>query len=253
MADRPGAGALHDGAGAGVVTSTSRGWHQDRRTSFYRLASALALATAAVGFFLTYLQPLASGTFTGPRWAHVHGALLASWLILVGVQSWLLPGHRTLGWLALALVPAIAISTVAIGLEATQRDLASGLATGMVGNVTGPLVFCALVGAALWMRRQPQWHKRLIFIATVVVLWPAWFRWRHFLPWMPRPDVTLGLFAANAPIALAMLRDRWCFGKVHPAYWFVGLPVFVWQALEVVLFGSQLWTDLGLWLYRALA
>lgn len=228
-------------------------WQKDRQTAFYRVAALAALAVAAAGFFLTYLQPMAAGTFTGPRMAHLHGALLAGWLLLVAVQSWLLSGHRKLGWAALVLAPAIAASTIAIGVEATGRDLASGLPTGMAGNVTAPLVFCALVGAAIWLRRQPQWHKRLILLATMVILWPAWFRWRHFLPWMPQPDVTLGLLVANAPLAIAMLRDRWCFGRVHPAYWFAGVPLFLWQAFEVAAFGTPAWTAFGLWLYRLVA
>jgi len=211
------------------------------------------MCVALAGFFLTYLQPVALGRFDGPAMAHAHGALLFSWLVLVLVQSLRLRSHRKLGWVALALAPAIAASTVAIGVEATGRDLSRGLVTGMAGNVTAPLVFCGLVGAAIWLRGQPQWHKRLILIATVVMLWPAWFRWRHFMPWMPSPELSLGLIVANLPIAVAMLRDRVRFGAVHPAYWRIGVPVFLWQAIEVAAFGSVAWTEFGLWLYRLLA
>lgn len=253
MADRQGAGALHHGAGPGTLKLATSAWIKDRATPFYRIAAFLAICVAIAGFFLTYLQPMAFGTFAGPQWAHLHGALLASWLVLFAVQSWLLPLHRMLGWIALALAPAIAASTIAIGVAATRRDLADGATIGMVGNVTAPLVFCSLVGAAIWLRKQPQWHKRLILIATVVMLWPAWFRWRHFLPWVPRPDIVLGLLIANLPIAIAMLRDRLRFGAVHPAYWWVGVPIFLWQSLEVAAFGAPAWTSLGLWLYELLS
>jgi hypothetical protein len=235
------------------VTAHNAAWLKDRRTAFYRSSALLAICVAAAGFFLTYLLPMVHGRFDGPKHAHLHGALLAAWLLLVAVQSWLLPSHRKLGWIALALVPAIAASTMAIGVEATRRDLANGVILGMAGNVTAPLVFCTLAGAAILMRKDPQWHKRLILIATVVMLWPAWFRWRHFLPFVPRPDITLGLLVANLPIVIAMLRDRLRFGQVHPAYWYVGLPVFLWQTTEVFAFGSPLWTQFGLWLYRLLA
>ncbi|MFZ9394480.1 MAG: hypothetical protein ACO25F_00275 [Erythrobacter sp.] len=231
----------------------ARSWNGDRATRFYPRAAAFAIAVALAGFFLTYLRPMALGRFDGPAMSHLHGALLFSWLLLVMVQSLRLRSHRKLGWIALALALAIAASTMAIGVEATRRDLANGIVTGMAGNVTAPLVFCGLVGAAIWLRGQPQWHKRLILIATVVMLWPAWFRWRHFLPWMPRPDVSLGLIVANLPIAIAMLRDRLRFGAVHPAYWLVGVPVFLWQAFEVAAFGSPGWTAFGMWLYRLMA
>ena len=233
------------------------GWQADRQTLFYRLAAWGALAVALIGFFLTYTAPVMRGTFSGPRWAHVHGALLLSWLAVTIVQAHLAAGrlrvHRRVGWIAVVISPAIAISTIAIGVEATRRDLAAGGSAGMAGNVTTPAVFCALVAAALMRRRQPQWHKRLILVASVVIIWPAWFRWRHFLPWIPRPDIALGLVATNLILIGAMVRDRVRFGSIHPAYLFVGLPVIAWQTFETLAFGSQWWTEFGLWLYRLFA
>ncbi|HEX4847036.1 MAG TPA: hypothetical protein VFV30_02735 [Novosphingobium sp.] len=234
------------------MTSAAGAWNKDRGTRFYRFGALTAIAVALAGFFLTYLQPMAQGRFSGPVEAHVHGMLLASWLVLVCVQSCLLRSHRTLGWLAVALAPAIALSTMAIGVAATRRDLAAGIELGMAGNVTAPLIFCGLVAAAIALRRQPQWHKRLIFIATVAMLWPAWFRWRHFLPWVPRPDIVLGLVVANLPVAVAMLRDRLKFGVIHPAYFWVGLPVVAEQTFETMVFGTPLWTGFGMYLFRIL-
>lgn len=233
--------------------SGASGWSKDRGSRFYRTAALLAIAVAFAGFFLTYLKPMALARFAGPAPSHLHGAILASWLILVVLQSFLLPSHRMLGWLAVLLAPAVVISTVNVGIAVTRRDLAQGITTGMAGNVTAPVLFCALVGAAIWQRRNPQWHKRLILIATTVVLWPAWFRWRHFLPWVPRPDITLGLIVANLPIAIAMLRDRIRFGAIHPAYLWVGLPVIAEMTFEAFAFGTPFWSAFGLGLYEWLA
>jgi hypothetical protein len=160
--------------------------------------------------------------------------------------------HRRVGWAALVVAPAVALTTIGIGVEATRRDFAAGGAMGMAGNVTAPLEFCGLVAAAIVLRRKPQWHKRLILIASVVVIWPAWFRWRHFLPWVPRPDIVLGLVVTDLVLVWAMARDRIHFGAVHPAYLWVGLPVIAWQTAETFAFGSAWWTRFGLWLYEAL-
>ena len=85
----------------------SGAWRGDRANQFYRSAALAALAAALIGFFLTYIQPIAEGRFAGPRWAHVHGAAMASWLVLVIVQTQLaqlsLKTHRKLGWLALVI------------------------------------------------------------------------------------------------------------------------------------------------------
>jgi hypothetical protein len=232
-------------------------WHLDRGKPFYRAAAWAALAVALTGFFLTYTAPMMRGSFSGPRLSHVHGASMLAWLVLVIAQAHLASGrlalHRRLGWAAIAVALAVALTTVGIGVQATGRDLAAGGAMGMAGNVTAPLVFCALVGAALVLRRQPQWHKRLILIASVVVIWPAWFRWRHFMPWVPRPDIALGLVTTNLVMIAAMVRDRMAFGAVHPAYLWVGLPVIAWQTFETLAFGSAWWTRFGLWLYEAFA
>ena len=229
----------------------------DRGKLFYRAAAWAALGVVLAGFFLTYTAPMMRGSFSGPPLAHVHGASLLAWLVLVIAQAHLAPSrmalHRRLGWAALIVAPLVALTTIGIGVEATRRDLAAGGSMGMAGNVTAPLVFCTVVAAAVALRRKPHWHKRLILIASVVVIWPAWFRWRHFLPWIPRPDIALGLVAADLVMVAAMVRDRVQFGAVHPAYLWVGLPVMAWQTVETFAFGSAWWTAFGLWLYGLLA
>ncbi|MFM5948343.1 MAG: hypothetical protein ACKOPM_03805 [Novosphingobium sp.] len=236
----------------------SGNWLRDRGTHFYRIAALLAPLVAVAGFWLTYLQPMAERRFSGPASAHGHGALLAGWLLLVVIQAWLIPGglkvHRKLGWLAVLLAPAVAVSTFMVGLEAADRDIARygpDAAASLAGNTTAPLIFLVLVAAAIWRRRDPQWHKRFIVVATVAMLWPAWFRWRHFLPWVPQPDITLGLVVADLPIVIAMLRDRVRFGAIHPAYLWAGLPLIAEQSLESFLFasGNPGWTAFGLTIY----
>jgi hypothetical protein len=102
-------------------------WQRDRGSRFYRGAALAAALVALAGFFLTYFRPLVTGTFAGPPWAHVHGVLMFSWLALVVIQAFLLPQHRQLGWFALILAPAVAASTMAIGVAATRPDIWLGL------------------------------------------------------------------------------------------------------------------------------
>lgn len=224
-------------------------WHKDRATTFYRLAALLAAVVAVAGFFLTYIQPIAQGRFSGPAWSHLHGALLAGWLLMLIVQTWLVRGklglHRRLGWVALALAPAIAVSTIAIARQAAHRDIAAGggieALSAVLGSLTATTIFLLLVLAAIALRKHPQWHKRIMFIATVAILWPAWFRWRHFLPGIPRPEISLGLILADLPILIAMARDRLRFGAVHPAYRWLGLGLIAEQTLEALAFDSPPW------------
>ena len=230
------------------MSATAPSWSRDTGSRFYRICAIAALVVAIAGFFLTYVRPMAAGAFEGPPRAHVHGALLTAWLLLVIAQAFLvrkrLHLHRKLGWAALVLAPMITLSTVLVGAEGARRDIVRVGASGadqVIGTITTPLIFLLLVCAALLTRRKPQWHKRLILLATVAMLWPAWFRWRHFLPEMPRPDVWLGVVLAYVPVAIAAIRDRVRFGAVHPAYLTAGLALIAEQIAEVLLFGTPGW------------
>lgn len=237
------------------------GWREDRGSQFYRVAAIAALFVAIVGFFLTYALPMSRGTFEGPSSAHVHGALLFGWLILTIIQTQLAAYrtalHRTIGWAALVLAPAVAASTIWIGHEGATLGLDRGdgpiAISGFLGSVTSPLIFLGIVLAAIAKRRDLQWHKRLMVIATVAILWPAWFRFRHFLPGLPNPEITLSLVAANLPIALAMLRDRIRFGRVHPAYSWFGLGLVAEQTFETFAFDSPAWRTAAGVLHSALS
>ncbi|MEO6389263.1 MAG: hypothetical protein ABIT16_11825 [Croceibacterium sp.] len=232
---------------------------KDFGSSFYKIAALAALAVAAIGFFGTYVRPMALGKFEGPQFAHVHGLLLTLWLLLIVTQTQLvrkrLSLHRKIGWAALLLAPLIALSTVMIGGEAARRDVAAMGPTGadnLIGAITTPLAFLLLVSGAILLRKAPQWHKRLLLLATVAILWPAWFRWRHFLPEFPRPDIWLGVVLADAPIVAAALRDRIRFGAVHPAYLTAGTALVAEQFAEVLLFGTPLWHRAALSLLETL-
>ena len=56
---------------------------------------------------------------------------------------------------------------------------------------------------------------------------------------MSRPDIILGLFVADLPILVAMLRDRFRYGLVHPVWLVGGTFWFTEQALEVAIFETH--------------
>ena len=131
----------------------------------------------------------------------------------------------------------------------TQGEFAFASLTGTVTSLT---LFLGLVVSAVLLRRKPDWHKRLILLATIVVLWPAFFRFRHLLPFVPRPDVTLGLLLTDSLILIAAVRDRLRWGRVHPAWLYAGSLVFVEQAAELWAFNSGLFAPVGRIIHSAL-
>jgi hypothetical protein len=241
---------------------TAAVFKSDRGSLFYPAMALLAVAAVLVGFSTTYFAPMASGKFAGPIVAHIHGGLFFAWILLVTVQPLLIRSnrwqlHRKLGLIALPLAVAMALSGIGVGLYAVRRDLAAGAGdvsySSLLGVLTAMAVFVAFVAAAIALRKRPAWHKRLILLATIAILWPAWFRFRHLMPWVSRPDIWLAVVLADSLILVAALRDRVVFGRVHPAYWIFGTGLVVDHVVEVLLFDSPLWRSSAKAIYSILA
>lgn len=223
------------------------------RSPFYVLLTLTFLAIALAGFSTTFFFPLARGTFTAPPVVYVHGVLVFGWLLLfiaqaVMVRSRRMPLHRRAGWVGAALAAGIVVSGVAVGAFATHRDLAQSGETWPYGQfvniVIEMIVFGAFVGAAIAFRRRPEVHKRLLILATISALGPAWFRFRHFMPFVPNPVVTFSL-VADAMLLVVIARDWRATRSVHPAYLWGGAAMFGVHAIELTVAESAAWTALG--------
>lgn len=235
-------------------------WARDRATLFYVGFGLVGLLVVALGFGVTYVVPMARRTFAAPWFVHFHGASALTWIFLLIGQSVLVrarrtPLHRRLGQLALPLALVVWASGIATAVWAAQRDLpeqGTAATSGLAGTVSGLSLYVLLVIAAVAIRRRPDWHKRLVMLATIQVLWPAFFRLRHLLPAVPYPDVSFALVMAYSPILFAALRDHWRYGKVHPVWLFVGPALVIEQSLEFAFFDRGLLRLFGQWIFALL-
>jgi hypothetical protein len=236
-------------------------WARDRATLFYVGFGLFALAVAFTGFSTTYILPMARRSFSAPWFVHMHGAACLTWIGLVITQSWLVrarrtPLHRRLGQMALPVALVVWLAGITTQLWATTRDLPTlgAIATSsLLGTISGLSLYLMLVIAALVLRRRPDWHKRLILLATIQVLWPAFFRFRHLLPMVPRPEISFALVLAYSPILVAAVRDKLRCGRIHPVWLVVAPALVAEQSLEVALFDTPLWRRAGQALYALLA
>ena len=226
------------------------------RSRFYLYMTIGFLAIALIGFSTTFFLPLARGQFSAPPVIHLHGALLFGWLILFIVQSALIQGrsvatHRRLGWVGAALCAGIVVSGVLVGLFATRRDLAAGgddFVRGQFVNILiEMLLFGALVAAAIVYRRDKESHKRLLILATISVLGPAWLRLRHLLPAVPHPFVVFSLLA-DSLLLVVIARDWLVTKRVHPTYVWAGSAMFAFHLVELLAIRSAPWLALSRWL-----
>lgn len=235
-------------------------WTKDRAAPFYRGFGWAALAVTLAGFSTTYILPMSRGSFAAPAAVHVHGISAFLWLLLLLAQASLVGRsgfghHRRLGLAAIPLALIIWGSGILTAAWAARRDLpAMGTAatSSLGGTAIGLSLFLSLVVAAVALRRRPSWHKRLMLLATIQLLWPAFFRLRHLLPMVPQPDIWLALVAPYSLILIAGLRDWLRHGRVHPVWLIVGPLLVLEQSLELVFFDQGPLRAFGQALHRLL-
>ena len=235
-------------------------WTRDRARTFYLAFAAMTVAAVLIGFSTTYFVPGARGTLNIPWIVHLHGWTAMGWVAFLVAQVLLVRSgqsrlHRQVGKAAVPLAVGVWASGIAVGVWVVNRDLPGQgdfAYESLAGTIISLTMFLALVIAAVLLRRSPDWHKRLMLLATIVVLWPAFFRFRHLMPFVPRPELFLGLLLADLPILVAAVRDRLRWGRVHPAWTYVGSAVFVEQLVEVLAFGSGMTAPVGRAAYHLL-
>lgn len=228
------------------------------KPSFFFLMALIGLMACLVGFSQTFILPSARGTFSAPAIIYVHAGFVFSWVLLFLVQTSLIHVrryaiHAMLGFVGIFIAMGVAITIVLVGRYVVMRDLPAqgdlAYAT-FLGNISSPLLFASLVAAGIMNRNKPAMHKRWMLLAMIVVLWPAWFRFRHFFPGIPRPDIWFGWVLADSLIVIAWIWDRLRNGLIHPVLLWGGLFIILEQGFEVWAFGSDGWLVVAKWMYR---
>lgn len=221
-----------------------------RFVSLYTTIGVIGLAAALIGFSKTFIFPVATGSFGAPMIVYVHGAFTFSWVILFPVQALLIKAENWSTHFKLGVIGALAavgtgLTMPLVGKFQVERELALGFGeiaiSSILGTVSAAVLFLGFVAAALWNRNRPEVHKRLMLIATIHVLWPAWFRFRHYFPSVQPPEIWFALLAADSLFILAWIWDYRQNGRVHPVLLWGSLFVIADHVFETFAFGSGPW------------
>jgi hypothetical protein len=193
----------------------------DRR--LFRAAAIGFPLLVFAGFGRTYYVKAWSGAPPlASQLVHLHGLLMTMWVALFVTQVWLISSkrvrlHQRLGYGSIGL----AVLIIAVGFVTALRAARYGAASTPQGVAPQAflivplfdlLMFALLFGAALYFRRTPAAHKRLMLLTAVNFLPPAMAR-------IPLPPLqALGpLWFFGFPAALALLfltLDARRYGKV---------------------------------------
>jgi hypothetical protein len=224
---------------------------QDRR--FYSGMALLIAAIVFAGFSRTfYLSPWRDGPALSPL-RIVHGLIFSAWIVLFVAQTALVAGgrrdiHRRLGVAGAVLAAAMLVvgTVLAIG-NAREGRAPPGVPPlpFLIIPLFDMLVFAPLVAAAVWYRRRPETHKRLMLIATISLMAAPVAR----LPTALAAAGPLFYFGVVDLLLLTgVLYDLATRRKVHPVYVWGGLAILASQVIRLALSGTGAWLAVATWL-----
>lgn len=205
---------------------------------FYLCMSLVMAALVLWGFSRTVDKSLFHASPPRPLLLWMHGAAFASWLVFFTLQSSLVSVrkvnvHRLLGWFGAALAAAMAVLGVVIAIVMTRFDTDVLHQPNTYPFLSIPfedmLVFAVLVALAIYWRKRPEYHRRLLFIATCCLMDAAIGRFDF---WFDNRIFYVGL---DLLIALGMVRDWIVDGRVHKVYLYALPPMIALQSLAVYM------------------
>jgi hypothetical protein len=241
-------------AGARIAMgSAAQEWRRDRW--FFTGMAVAAVLTIFIGFAPSYYL---KGVFGAPpisTFLHLHGILFTSWILLFLTQTSLVAAgrtdvHRRLGLVGGSLAVLMSVIGVLAAVGAARRGFTPPGGPPPLVFLAIPLgdvaVFASLVGAALYLRRRSQTHKRLMLLGTIALLTPALAR----MPFIGAGG-PLAFFGATDLFVVACLAyDRLAHGRVHRAFLWGGLFFILSQPLRLAIAGTGAWRSFAEWLIR---
>ncbi len=214
---------------------------------FYLFMALLIAAVVAFGFSRTVEARLLHAVPARPFLLYVHGAVFSAWVAFLILQSLLVRTHhvrwhRVLGWFGVALGCAVVVLGVWTAIVMARFRVAHLHGLGAV-SVLGLsfydiAAFAVPFALAVAWRKRPEYHRRLIMLASCALTSAAFGRFPPSL--MPRYWFFVGV---DALVLLGVVRDLIVNRRVHRVYT-VGLPAFIVCQMAVMY---VLLTDAPFW------
>jgi hypothetical protein len=219
---------------------------------FYLLMSLLVAGVVVYGFSHTIEARLLRAVVKPPALIWVHGVVFSAWVGLFVLQSVLVrlrrvSVHRFLGWgfaVIGALIPVLGLVTIRMmarfEIAELHRNRIAKLSFLPVQFLDIVLFFIAF-SLAIWWRKRPEHHRRLILLATCALTSAAFGRF-------PMHVLHLWFYAGvDALIMLGVLRDIAVDRRVHPVYVWLFPPYVLLQlgAMFIFLHRPDWWLRIG--------
>jgi hypothetical protein len=221
---------------------------------FYTTMAIGAIAIAFIGFARTYYL----GSYFDARpltpLVHVHGLLCTTWLLLFLAQVSLVGArrtdiHRRLGVAGGVIAALLIVAGYLTAVEAVRLGHAPAGAPSPLAFLAVPIgtisTFGIPVGLAIYYRRRPEIHKRLMLLGTIGLLTPALARTGRLVE-SEGPPFAIG--GTCLLILVCMTYDKWAHERVHPVFLWGGVAVMLSLPFRFAIGTSDAWLSIARWL-----
>jgi len=206
---------------------------------YFYFCMALLMAGLAVWGFSSTVDPnLLHAKPPKPLLLWFHAAAFSVWIALFVAQSALVrvrkvSVHRRLGWFGAGLaatmvVFGLIVSVVMLRFDMTvlhRKNVASFLSI-LWGDM---IIFGACMALAIYFRKRPEYHRRLVFMASCQLMQAAFVRF-HYIGYHDLFYPALDLL-----IVAGVLRDLVVDGRVNRVYQYAFPAIMALQALATYL------------------
>jgi hypothetical protein len=206
---------------------------------FYFAMSLLFAVIVVTGFSQTVDEHLFHAAIPRPLLLWFHGAAFSLWVVFFILQSSLVrlrkvSVHRLLGWFGVGLAATMVVLGFTTAVVMTRFDSVQLHEAGVESFMAIPfwdmIAFGSMVGLAIYWRKKPELHRRLMLIATCCLMDAPFGRFDYLFNnnlFFPLLDVL---------ILLGVGRDLVVDRRVHKVYRYA-LPVLIaGQAFAMYLY-----------------
>lgn len=203
---------------------------------FYFCMSLVMAGLVVWGFSRTVDASLFHANPRRPLLLWMHGAAFSTWIVFFIAQSALVrvrkvSWHRLLGWFGAGLATLMVGLGLTVAVVMTRFDVLVLHQSDVDAFLSVPfydmIAFGTMIALAIYWRKRPEFHRRLVFIATCGLMDAAIGRFDF---WFNHSIFYVGL---DLLIVLGVLRDVAVNGRVHKVYLYALPALIIGQSVSV--------------------
>ncbi len=215
---------------------------------FYFFMSLLIAVIVVYGFSHTIDERLIHAAVPRPFILYLHAAIFFGWVLFFIFQSLLVRAHkvrlhRQIGWFGVALGVAISVLGISTAIIMTRFQFfrlhaVEDAVTDLLGPFLDMTSFTIPFALAIYWRKKPEFHRRLLLVATCALTSAAFSRMPlQMLPALPNMLIFIWIYGGvDILIFLGVVRDLIVDGRIHRVYLYVLPALLAAQAVVICMY-----------------